>query len=296
MSEEEASFLDNGLRLELLELLANMFRSRSSNNNDDPASDGQPKALAQRREPRFFGDSAPLALEEGHKSDQGRAKEARHPPAQFARVRTREEEERLLEEELRAEFVRVSTVNDPDVAHRFRKKTYATMPRPFECYSCMSTSYQPKWHFLQKMYIAPKAFSDACDEPIARSSQIPTILCASFCVSMLEANVEAGIFVGFKYIRGCGDRILRHGFNQTAAQIYRLNQVDKCRHLPRERLFNQPRQLEIAITGDLQLCTCYGDRCNSNSPNSATTKGFLLFCPNLIFLICLFILLLIRSY
>jgi hypothetical protein len=34
-----------------------------------------------------------------------------------------------------------------------------------------------------------------------------------------------GVFVGFKYIRGCGDRILRHGFNQTALQIHRFAQV-----------------------------------------------------------------------
>uniref|UniRef100_A0A914HM10 Uncharacterized protein n=1 Tax=Globodera rostochiensis TaxID=31243 RepID=A0A914HM10_GLORO len=153
----------------------------------------------------------------------------------------------------------------------------ATMPRPFECYSCMSPSYQPKWQFLQQMYIAPKAFTEACDTPITRHSQIPTVFCASFCVSMLEANVEAGIFVGFKYIRGCGDRILRHGFNETAAQLYRLN------------------QLEVAITGDLQLCTCYGDRCNNNSPNSATTQrvSSCLVCPVWLTIIicCWFILL-----
>ncbi|KAI3421140.1 hypothetical protein GPALN_014768 [Globodera pallida] len=216
---------DDGFRLELLELFAALFRSSS---NDKPATTDRrrPKAMAQRRrDPRFFGDSAPLALQE--EPEHGSDMNARHAPAHFARVRTRDEEERLLEEELRAEFVRVSISNDPttDVTHRFRKKTYATMPRPFECYSCMSPSYQPKWQFLQQMYIAPKAFTEACDTPITRHSQIPTIFCASFCVSMLEANVEAGIFVGFKYIRGCGDRVLRHGFNETAAQLYRLNQV-----------------------------------------------------------------------
>jgi hypothetical protein len=89
----------------------------------------------------------------------------------------------------------------------------------------MSSSYQAKWAFLKEMYIAPKvviggniycirwrggsgflpmvlyysiyhiylqAFTDACDEPINRRSPIPTVLCASFCVSMLEPNVEAG--------------------------------------------------------------------------------------------------------
>ena len=30
------------------------------------------------------------------------------------------------------------------------------MTQPFECYSCMSSSYQAKWGFLKEMYFAPK--------------------------------------------------------------------------------------------------------------------------------------------
>uniref|UniRef100_A0A915P0L1 Uncharacterized protein n=1 Tax=Meloidogyne floridensis TaxID=298350 RepID=A0A915P0L1_9BILA len=172
----------------------------------------------------------------------------------------REETETELENELMAEFVRVSLKHENDFNVRYRKKTF-TMTQPFECYSCMSSSYQAKWGFLKEMYFAPKMFADACDAPIPRKGLIPTVLCASFCVSMLEPSV----FVGFKYIRGCGDLILRHGFNKTAIQIHRFAQVDKCRQLPRAHLFNQPRQLEVAVTGNLQLCTCYGERCNGGS-------------------------------
>nr|CAD2145096.1 unnamed protein product [Meloidogyne enterolobii] len=162
------------------------------------------------------------------------------------------------------------------------------MTQPFECYSCMSSSYQAKWGFLKEMYFAPKMFADACDAPIPRKGLIPTVLCASFCVSMLEPSV----FVGFKYIRGCGDLILRHGFNKTAIQIHRFAQVDKCRQLPRAHLFNQPRQLEVAVTGNLQLCTCYGERCNGGS-SSVLKRG-----KNLKFLILfsLIILFLISKY
>jgi hypothetical protein len=105
--------------------------------------------------------------------------------------------------------------------------------------------------------------------------------------------ITIGLFVGFKYIRGCGDRILRHGFNQTALQIHRFAQaislsyahvhssvhikVDKCRQLPRAHLFNQPRQLEVAVTGNLQLCTCYGEHCNgSTSASRIANTSFIL--------------------
>uniref|UniRef100_A0AC35GTK2 Uncharacterized protein n=1 Tax=Panagrolaimus sp. PS1159 TaxID=55785 RepID=A0AC35GTK2_9BILA len=40
--------------------------------------------------------------------------------------------------------------------HTFQKKTFSTIPRQFECFSCMSLSYQDNWEHLQYMYTTPK--------------------------------------------------------------------------------------------------------------------------------------------
>lgn len=35
----------------------------------------------------------------------------------------------------------------------------------------------------------------------------------------------SGVFIGYKYIRGCLDRVLRNGFNETALRTHRFHQV-----------------------------------------------------------------------
>uniref|UniRef100_A0A7E4W355 Protein quiver n=1 Tax=Panagrellus redivivus TaxID=6233 RepID=A0A7E4W355_PANRE len=144
---------------------------------------------------------------------------------------------------------------------------FGTIPRQFECYSCMSLSYQENWEHLQFMYTTPKVFTNRCNDPFLQRN-IPTVLCGSYCASLLEPNVEGGVFLGYKYIRGCVDRILRHGFNQSALRTHRFNQVDQCRSLPRAQLFNPPRGVDMPVFGDVQLCSCYGDKCNGASGTS----------------------------
>lgn len=34
-----------------------------------------------------------------------------------------------------------------------------------------------------------------------------------------------GVFIGFKFIRGCMDRVLRNGFNETAVRTHRFQTV-----------------------------------------------------------------------
>lgn len=68
---------------------------------------------------------------------------------------------------------------------------------------------------------------------------MPTVGCSSVCISMFEPDVEAGtvstppfetilyylgVLIGYKYIRGCLDRVLRNGFNQTALRTHRFHQ------------------------------------------------------------------------
>uniref|UniRef100_A0A914Z8H5 Uncharacterized protein n=1 Tax=Panagrolaimus superbus TaxID=310955 RepID=A0A914Z8H5_9BILA len=90
----------------------------------------------------------------------------------------------------KTEFVRNRPQQTSGI-HTFQKKSFSTIPRQFECYSCMSLSYQDSWEHLQYMYTTPKVFTNRCNEPFIQKN-IPTVLCGSFCASLLEPNVEAG--------------------------------------------------------------------------------------------------------
>uniref|UniRef100_A0A0M3HWK2 Homolog of Odr-2 (Two) n=1 Tax=Ascaris lumbricoides TaxID=6252 RepID=A0A0M3HWK2_ASCLU len=161
-----------------------------------------------------------------------------------------------------------------------------TVPRRFDCFSCMSLSYQESWEHLQSIYTAPKVFTNRCNDPYL-TKNIPTVQCGSVCVSLLEPDVEAGVFIGYKYIRGCLDRVLRNGFNETALRTHRFHQVDQCRSLPRAQLYNPSRNQLHPIFGDVQLCSCYGDRCNGASIATRRARSSILliiFCA-----ICAFI-------
>ncbi|VDO11036.1 unnamed protein product [Brugia timori] len=69
---------------------------------------------------------------------------------------------------------------------------FDTIPRRFECFSCMSLSYQESWEHLQYIYTAPKMFTNRCNEP-QLSNHIPTVICSTMCVNLLEPDVEAGL-------------------------------------------------------------------------------------------------------
>ncbi|PIC30411.1 hypothetical protein B9Z55_021658 [Caenorhabditis nigoni] len=150
------------------------------------------------------------------------------------------------------------------------------IPRQVECYSCMSLSYQTSWKYLQATYIYPKVFTDRCRDPNSERG-MPTVMCSSVCVSLMEPDVEAGVFIGFKHIRGCLDRVLRHGFNQSALRTHRFHQNNHCRTLSRSALFNPARTTDPPALGDVQLCSCYGDRCNYSNPMMTSSIIFMVF-------------------
>ncbi|ULT92377.1 hypothetical protein L3Y34_009867 [Caenorhabditis briggsae] len=149
------------------------------------------------------------------------------------------------------------------------------IPRQVECYSCMSLSYQTSWKYLQATYIYPKVFTDRCRDPNSERG-MPTVMCSSVCVSLMEPDVEAGVFIGFKHIRGCLDRVLRHGFNQSALRTHRFHQNNHCRTLSRSALFNPARTTDPPALGDVQLCSCYGDRCNNSNPMMTSSIVFMI--------------------
>ncbi|VDM55543.1 unnamed protein product [Angiostrongylus costaricensis] len=114
-------------------------------------------------------------------------------------------------------------------------------------------------------------FTDRCQDPSSERG-MPTVPCSTVCISLLEPDVEAGVFIGYKHIRGCMDRVLRHGFNQTALRTHRFHNHNHCRTLSRAHLFNPARATDPPAIGDVQLCSCYGDRCNgSNQAQLAST-------------------------
>ncbi|VDN07357.1 unnamed protein product [Thelazia callipaeda] len=154
-----------------------------------------------------------------------------------------------------------------------------TIPRRFECFSCMSLSYQERWEHLQYIYTAPKVFTNRCNEP-QLSNHIPTIICSTMCVNLLEPDVEAGLLAA----------ILTISMNRV--DISDLNnhlQIDQCRNLPRAHLYNLDRKQPHPIFGDVQLCTCHGDRCNGSSnaiKDSNYNIALLLICLTALLRIC----------
>lgn len=70
----------------------------------------------------------------------------------------------------------------------------------------------------------PPYFADPSAYPCWSQALRPVseVFCCKF---ELFINYQKGVFVGFKYIRGCADRVLIHGFNQTALQIHRFAQA-----------------------------------------------------------------------
>lgn len=67
------------------------------------------------------------------------------------------------------------------------------------------------------------------------------------------------MLLGHIYIRGCLDKILVKGFNSSALETHKFNFDNICRVLPWHQLMNYGTWR----TGEVQMCTCYGNRCNS---------------------------------
>jgi hypothetical protein len=56
-----------------------------------------------------------------------------------------------------------------------------------------------------------------------------TVNCSNICVILKEPQFSGGVFLGHTVIRGCLDRLLVHGFNQTAVDTHRFRHFDVCR-------------------------------------------------------------------
>ncbi|RCN34903.1 hypothetical protein ANCCAN_19251, partial [Ancylostoma caninum] len=139
----------------------------------------------------------------------------------------------------------------------FLARSSVSLVCPYRIKPVGSISKQPT--FIQRW-----VFTDRCRDPGSERG-MPTVPCSTVCVSLLEPDIEAGVFIGYKHIRGCMDRVLRHGFNQTALRTHRFHHHNQCRTLSRAHLFNPARATDPPAIGDVQLCSCYGDRCNGSN-------------------------------
>ncbi|VDM82048.1 unnamed protein product [Strongylus vulgaris] len=80
---------------------------------------------------------------------------------------------------------------------------------------------------------------------------------------------DPGVFIGYKHIRGCMDRVLRHAVLLHFSFFF-LKFQNQCRTLSRAHLFNPARASDPPAIGDVQLCSCYGDRCNGSNSAALT--------------------------
>lgn len=192
-----------------------------------------------------------------------------HLPQFFGSSDRSEYEKNLIQDEEEArQFIRN---NGGQIEEKsFEKKIYS-FPRQLKCYSCMSLNYQESWDYLQATYEKPHVFTNRCNDQHLMQN-MGLVSCNTFCVTLAEPNVEAGVFIGFKYIRGCADRIVKNGFNQTALRTHRFVSTPTCRMLPRALIFNQPKGMDVPVYGDVRLCTCFTDRCNAASNSASIFK------------------------
>ncbi|GMT11244.1 hypothetical protein PFISCL1PPCAC_2541, partial [Pristionchus fissidentatus] len=197
-------------------------------------------------------------------------RDSAHSDHRKRKKRTRQSREG---EEDNTEFVRTSWTEEEYQKLYKKVRTYSA-PKTIECYSCMSLSYEMRFAVLSKTYIQPLVFSSRCSDP-ASYANMPTVRCGSVCATLFEPDIEGGVFLGYKHIRGCIDKILRNGFNDTAIRTHRFHQNNQCRTLSRAQLFKPGRPTDHPSMGDVQLCSCYGDRCNTGTISSTSSTLFL---------------------
>ncbi|GMT23252.1 hypothetical protein PFISCL1PPCAC_14549, partial [Pristionchus fissidentatus] len=134
----------------------------------------------------------------------------------------------------------------------------------FRCYSCMSRYYGATWKFVgyNRIYMEPRSFTDDCQDPTGRGSDVPYTTCPdkANCVTLIE-DIRLG--VGAKgYIRGCWSNIFIYGFNRTSYSGA-LSSHQFCRPFNLSSLIAGGRPLDA----QMEVCSCAGNLCNSGVVN-----------------------------
>jgi len=160
-------------------------------------------------------------------------------------------------------------VVDACAPRRQEKVAYEQMwPPRINCYSCMSKVYEKYWDLLRTNYFQQRNFSDACNDESFDPTRLAMITCEHVCVVLKETIAIAGISLGKAYIRGCIDKVVIRGFNESAIDTHRFRLIDQCRSLDRRQLMRGE-----LMSGVVQMCSCYKERsspCNYGAPSAAS--------------------------
>lgn len=144
------------------------------------------------------------------------------------------------------------------------------------CYSCMSRYCRVTWQFAgySRIYVEPRAFTDACRNPLGRGAEVPFAYCddGSNCITMVE---DLKIGTGAKgFIRGCYSSLFLTGFNRTGSAAA-LASHTFCHTFNLTQLLNKGQPLESSMS----VCSCRGSLCNGaipSSPGGSFVPGLLL--------------------
>jgi len=158
----------------------------------------------------------------------------------------------------RSDYVRTSAYDISGYRSNYPRPESSFMK--WRCYSCMSKQFERHWPLLADFYLPPANFTDACDEPF-KAAEVMALGCSGPCVTMSEAVRVSGFTVGHMYIRGCMNRILKQGFNETGIMTHQLRFYDRCRTLDRQQILNKAEP----NSGLVKLCACHSERCNGAS-------------------------------
>lgn len=188
---------------------------------------------------------------------------------------------------------------DYSTLHHQNRPSYMRINR---CYSCMSTLYEDlfKYGHLSRLFFEPKNFTSECDNSIIdRNSNIGLVPCRGICLTLIQEFWIFGRKTGKTMaMRGCANSLSKIGYQNTTIAFF--EQYDRCLKLTAGELFNfedrpeisnyEPNQAIDQLSSDqsqlILVCSCFGDRCNNGSKNSA----ILSFRPMNLYLLLFFVL------